>query len=50
MRIVNNEVSKILKDESGQAQLEYILVLIVGIVLAIVALLLYKSYFTNQSL
>jgi len=37
-------------DDNGQAQLEYILVLIITMILAIIVLLLLRSYFTPQSL
>ena len=39
---------KFLKDEGGQGAAEYILLFGGVIVIAIVALLIYKSYFQNQ--
>ncbi|MDI3483474.1 MAG: hypothetical protein PWQ74_61 [Methanobacteriaceae archaeon] len=40
---------KFLKDEGGQGAAEYILLFGGVIVIAIVALLIYRSYFTSQS-
>ncbi len=41
---------RLLKDEKGQGAAEYILLFGGVIVIAIVALLLYRSYFTGQNL
>lgn len=41
---------RLLKDEKGQGAAEYILLLGGVIVIAIVALILYRSYFTGQNL
>ncbi|MDI9623960.1 MAG: class III signal peptide-containing protein [Methanothermobacter sp.] len=41
---------RFLKDEKGQGAAEYILLFGGVIVIAIVALLIYKSYFTQQNL
>jgi len=43
------EMMKFLKDEGGQGAAEYILLFGGVIVIAIVALLIYRSYFTSQS-
>lgn len=41
---------RLLKDEKGQGAAEYILLFGGVIVIAIVALILYRNYFTGQSL
>ena len=41
---------KFVKDEGGQGAAEYILLFGGVIVIAIAALVIYRSYFTNQSL
>ncbi|MBC7118946.1 MAG: class III signal peptide-containing protein [Methanobacteriaceae archaeon] len=41
---------KFLKDEGGQGAAEYILLFGGVIVIAIIALLIYRSYFTKQNL
>ncbi|MGB4641602.1 MAG: class III signal peptide-containing protein [Methanothermobacter tenebrarum] len=41
---------RLLKDEKGQGAAEYILLFGGVIVIAIVALILYRKYFTGQSL
>ncbi|MGE4394863.1 MAG: hypothetical protein AB7D17_03285 [Methanobacteriales archaeon] len=40
----------IVQNDSGQAQLEYILILIITMILAIIVLFVLRSYFTGQSL
>ncbi|MGD9627581.1 MAG: hypothetical protein AB7U40_08435 [Methanobacteriales archaeon] len=40
----------IVQNDSGQAQLEYILLLIIAIILSIIVLFVLRSYFTGQTL